>query len=73
VLAALEKGEQEGGPRAAALIDELPLFSAARRAAPEPAPPSAVEARLAEVSPDDLSPREALELVYALKALLPRG
>ncbi|TVQ54731.1 MAG: DNA mismatch repair protein MutS [Rhodobacteraceae bacterium] len=73
VLEALEKGEQEGGPRAAALIDDLPLFSAARRAPAAAPAPSAVEARLAEIAPDDLSPREALELVYALKALLPRG
>jgi DNA mismatch repair protein MutS len=72
VLERLEAGEREGG--AAALADALPLFSAAR-SAPAPAPPkpaaSAVEARLGEVHPDDLSPREALDLVYALKALLP--
>ena len=35
------------------------------------AAPSAVEARLREVSPDALSPREALDLVYALVAELP--
>jgi hypothetical protein len=28
-----------------------------------------VEARLREVDPDALSPREALELIYALRAL----
>jgi len=71
ILAQLERGERDGGGRKApALIDDLPLFSAA---ATPPAPPpsaSAVEARLAEVSPDALSPREALDLVYALKAML---
>ncbi|MGY6634825.1 MAG: DNA mismatch repair protein MutS [Alkalilacustris sp.] len=68
VLQTLERGERAGGVRAAALLDDLPLFSAA---APEPSPtPSAVEARLAQVAPDDLSPREALALVYELKALL---
>ena len=43
---------------------------AARPAAP-PSEPSAVEARLRDVHPDELSPREALALVYALKALVP--
>jgi DNA mismatch repair protein MutS len=74
VLEALETGEREGGARAAALIDDLPLFSAAARAAPSSVlPSSAIEARLAEVFPDDLSPREALALVYELKRLLGPG
>ncbi|TFL17566.1 DNA mismatch repair protein MutS [Jannaschia formosa] len=68
VLSALEEGEREGGGKAKAMIDDLPLF----RAAPAPAPPpkaSGVEARLAEVLPDTLSPREALDLIYELKGL----
>jgi DNA mismatch repair protein MutS len=59
----LERLEAEGAP-AAALAD-LPLFAAL-----EPivtAPPSRVELRLAEIEPDGLSPRDALELLYALK------
>ena len=32
--------------------------------------PSAVEERLAGISPDDLSPRQALELLYELKQML---
>jgi DNA mismatch repair protein MutS len=43
-------------------------------AAPPPAPlavPSPVQARLAEIDPDALSPREALDALYALKKLLP--
>jgi DNA mismatch repair protein MutS len=49
------------------LIDDLPLFSAARKAAPEPeADPLA--AALEAIKPDDLSPREALEALYKLKA-----
>ncbi|MBM2575560.1 DNA mismatch repair protein MutS [Jannaschia sp. Os4] len=65
VLRALEEGEQ--GAQPAALIDDLPLF----RAAPAPAPPrdSGVEARLRDLRPDDLSPREALDLLYELKGL----
>ncbi|MEM6440272.1 MAG: DNA mismatch repair protein MutS [Pseudomonadota bacterium] len=75
VLEALETGEREagGGARAKALIDDLPLFSAAAAApgplAPAPAGPSPVEARLRETDPDALSPRDALDLIYALRAL----
>ena len=69
VLAALEKGEQSGA--VTRLADDLPLFAAA------PARPtggagksqeSEVEKALAEINPDELSPREALELLYALRA-----
>ncbi|HZU89191.1 MAG TPA: DNA mismatch repair protein MutS, partial [Stellaceae bacterium] len=68
VLAILEKGEESGA--LARLADDLPLFRAARRpAAPEPRE-SAAEALLREIRPDDLSPREALDLLYRLKALV---
>ncbi|MBV9376095.1 MAG: DNA mismatch repair protein MutS [Alphaproteobacteria bacterium] len=67
VLATLEKGEQGGA--LARLADDLPLFSAARRRT-EPAPrESAVEALLRDTRPDELTPREALDLLYRLKAL----
>ena len=68
VLAQLEQGEQAGA--LARLADDLPLFSAAA-VAPEPAAAeaSAVEARLDEIHPDELTPRQALELLYELKAL----
>ncbi len=73
VLAALEAGEREGkAARPAALIDDLPLFRTAPPAAPpRPAVPSAVEERLRAANPDMLTPREALDLVYALRAELP--
>ena len=67
VLGVLEKGEQGGA--LARLADDLPLFNAARRHA-EPAPrESAAEALLHDIRPDELSPREALDLVYRLKGL----
>jgi DNA mismatch repair protein MutS len=69
VLQILEKGEQGGA--LARLADDLPLFRAARRAAPEPAPRAApLEDLLREARPDELTPREALELIYRLKAML---
>ena len=72
VLAVLEKGEQSGA--VTKLADDLPLFAAA------PARPasgsgktkeSEVEKALAEVNPDELSPREALDVLYALRQRLP--
>ncbi len=69
VLEALERGEREGGARQKALIDGLPLFAAIPATVrPKPAP-SAVEDRLRAVLPDELTPRDALALLYELKAL----
>lgn len=65
VLTALESGERQSA-RPVALIDDLPLF----RAAPPPAPKARpLDDRLKAVHPDALSPREALDLIYELKAL----
>jgi len=69
VLDALERGEREGGGARKALIDDLPLFAATPPPAPSPVRESQVETRLADVLPDTLSPRDALALVYELKAL----
>jgi DNA mismatch repair protein MutS len=70
VLETLEQGERQGGARPKALIDDLPLFRAVP--APPPAGPraSAVEERLRSVHPDELTPIEALRLVYDLRTLL---
>ena len=71
VLEALEAGEREGGAKADRLIDDLPLFSAT----PPPAPvaatkgPSLVDEALAEINPDEMTPREALDALYRLKSL----
>ena len=63
VLALLEQGDQAAA--AARLANDLPLFQARPPAAPE-TPPDPLRARLAAIDPDDLTPRTALELVYAL-------
>ena len=51
---------------------ELPLFVAAARAAAAPArgAPDAIREALAALDPDELSPRAALEALYALRRLL---
>ena len=66
VLEALEKGEREGGSTQKALIDDLPLFAAT----PVPAvtvKASPVAEMLDTVHPDELTPKQALELIYRLK------
>ena len=66
VLDQLEKTEREGGKQKA-LIDDLPLFSVTP-ASPPPAPrTSPVNDMLDSVLPDELTPREALDLIYKLK------
>jgi DNA mismatch repair protein MutS len=77
-------GLLEGGREASALtrlVDDLPLFAASRLAeAPAPAPvapaasapdpiPGPLAEALAQLDPDALSPREALDLLYRLKSL----
>ena len=71
VLDQLEKGEREGGKRQLALIDDLPLFSAvAERPAPaKTAEADALSQRLEAVLPDQMTPLDALALVYELKSL----
>ena len=65
VLAKLEAGRDATGGIAAGL-DDLPLFAAA--AEPEPKADPLTEA-LEKLDPDALTPREALEALYALKRL----
>ncbi len=68
VLAVLEKGEEGGA--LVRLADDLPLFSAARRRAAPIPPESAAEGLLRDIRPDELTPRDALDLLYRLKALV---
>ncbi len=68
VLDALEAGNREGKTSPAALIDDLPLFAVpVRNDAPAPTA-SPVLDMLHELHPDELTPREALEFLYRLKA-----
>ncbi len=73
VLSKLEA--QDRGQTARALVDDLPLFAVPSRAATEAAPPSEAELLMEAVKalhPDEMSPREALDALYALKAKLPK-
>jgi len=63
-LQALESGAQD----ARAQVD---LFAPPPET--EAAGPTAVEAALAQINPDALSPREALDALYALQRLLPKN
>jgi DNA mismatch repair protein MutS len=69
VLTLLEKSERR--PRDAGQgFDDLPLFAAVRpKGGPKDAGPSRVEASLASMRPDELTPKAALEKLYELKAL----
>jgi DNA mismatch repair protein MutS len=69
ILAELEK--QDRGSPARLLVEDLPLFAAATQR-PPPAPArdpaaEALKAALAAVNPDELTPRQALDALYALK------
>jgi DNA mismatch repair protein MutS len=69
VLAELEAEDRTSPARK--LVDDLPLFAATSRAAPASAPrdeaADAVVKALTALNPDELSPREALDELYALK------
>ncbi len=67
VLEALEKGEREGGATQKTLIDDLPLFSVSPTSPTQPTKPSLVEEQLKDILPDELTPREALDMLYKLK------
>jgi DNA mismatch repair protein MutS len=72
VLDILENGDEAGA--LARLADDLPLFRAMQhRPPPAAAKQSAAEAMLKDIRPDELTPREALEVLYKLKAALPEA
>ncbi len=65
VLQLLQSGEQSS--RLTKLADDLPLFSSMSDHKQETV--SVVEERLKDVNPDNLSARDALDLIYELKSL----
>jgi DNA mismatch repair protein MutS len=68
VLSKLEDADRKSP--ASQLIDDLPLFQVAvRREEMKRAEPSKVDEELGRLNPDDMTPREALEALYALKKL----
>lgn len=66
VLTKLEDADRKNP--ASQLIDDLPLFQiAVRREETRKAGPSKVEESLKGINPDEMTPREALDALYALK------
>ncbi len=83
VLETIERGEQSSS--IASLADDLPLFASSpmpssageltgasngKSAPSRSAGPSPLEAALDDVHPDEMTPKDALELIYRLKQLL---
>jgi DNA mismatch repair protein MutS len=71
ILETIEKGEQSA--TVTRLADDLPLFAVVQEEASQasaPTVPSPVEEELRDVSADELTPRDALDLIYRLKGLL---
>jgi len=70
ILKSLEEGEQSS--TVTKLADDLPLFSHAPASPGAPAGPrkaSEVEGAVKAVLPDEMTPREALDFLYRLKAM----
>ena len=67
VLNSLEHGSKQ--KQISSLADELPLFASLKPKVYETPKNSAADARLAEINPDDFTPKQALEELYKLKNL----
>jgi DNA mismatch repair protein MutS len=61
----LARLEASGGSARVEIVEDLPLFAQVM----DETAPSQLEAALAKLNPDNLSPKEALEALYRLKAL----
>jgi len=68
VLNKLEDADRKNP--ASQLIDDLPLFQVAVRKEQEKRGPSKVEEALKAINPDEMTPREALDALYALRKQL---
>jgi DNA mismatch repair protein MutS len=69
ILEKLEANDRTKGSTSNSLFDELPLFSATPVAQVKAIKPSAADVFLEEITPDELTPREALDILYKLKNL----
>lgn len=68
VLEKLENNDQGG--KTQTLINELPLFNISPSNLVKPDTTSSVEMELKSIHPDELTPKDALSLIYKLKAFL---
>ncbi len=68
ILAQLEKSERSS--KRENLIDDLPLFAIAQTAAQQIPAINEIEDMVTTARPDEMSPRDALAFIYALKARL---
>ena len=68
VLTEIER-ENQAGPLVK-LADDLPLFTTQTAAPTQPVASSPALEALRNIHPDELSPKEALELIYKLRGLL---
>ena len=72
VLTQLENVDRENS--ATKIIDDLPLFSVDQKPVQKPVDiDTPLVSALAQISPDELSPREALEKLYELRAMLDKA
>jgi DNA mismatch repair protein MutS len=68
ILAQLEKSERAS--KRETLIDDLPLFAVVNAAPEQTAQTTEIENMLTTAKPDEMSPRDALDFIYALKTKL---
>jgi DNA mismatch repair protein MutS len=65
VLKRLEDGRER--PQRQNILSDLPLFSAQHKSSTLPTKSDVIKEQLAKIIPDELSPREALDVLYDLK------
>ncbi|WP_229802088.1 DNA mismatch repair protein MutS [Paramylibacter ulvae] len=70
VLEKLEDGAASGGGKTQSLLDELPLFNATPTPAQPAAKESEIENAIRDILPDELTPKDALALIYELRGKL---
>jgi DNA mismatch repair protein MutS len=68
-----ERDQRRAHPPAEAAGPQLPLFDGRRHNGGAPPAQDALRAALAELNPDELAPKAALEALYTLRGLLQKG